>query len=55
MAGSVTKTAMLYTRVEEELAERLSELAKANERTAAAEVRLAIRAHLERAEQEAAA
>lgn len=50
MADSVTKTATVYTRVEEDVLDALNKLASRNERTASAEVRLAIRAHLAAAE-----
>lgn len=55
MADAVTETTQVAARVPVDLVERLTRLAERNERSASAEVRLAIRAHVERAEQEAAA
>lgn len=53
-AGDVPQLTNVAAQVPAELADRLKALADRNERSASAELRIALRAHLDRAEKEAA-
>lgn len=53
--AGVTATTFIGAQIPTNLSERLSEIAKGNERSVSAEVRLALKAHIEKHDQEAAA
>lgn len=52
--ADVTETTTIAVRIPSDLADRLEELAAENERTLSGEVRVALRAHVEQAERQAA-